>query len=84
MHPGGPAEAHQPTWLPWPGESVSIQVTRPEGIGGGTLTLDGGKEEVRPGLRATEVSLDLSFRTSRGGQHALDAARRASSCSGWR
>jgi hypothetical protein len=26
---------------------------------------------VRPGLRATEVGLDLLFRTSRGGQHAL-------------
>ena len=71
VHPGGPAEAHQPTWLPWPGESVSIQVSRPEGIGGGTLTLDGGRQEVRPGLHATEVGLDLSFRTSRGGQHAL-------------
>ncbi len=71
VHPTGPADSHQPTWLPWPGESVSIQITRPEGIGGGTLTLDSGKEEVRPGLRATEVSLELVFRTSRGGQHAL-------------
>ncbi len=71
VHPGGPAESHQPIWLPWPGESVSVQVTRPEGIGGGTLTLDSAREEVRPGLRATEVSLDLAFRTSRGGQHAL-------------
>jgi hypothetical protein len=71
VHPGGPAESHQPTWLPWPGESISIQVSRPEGIGGGTLTLDSGREEVHPGLRATEVGLDLVFRTSRGGQHAL-------------
>ena len=71
VHPGSPADSHQPTWLPWPGESISVQVSRPEGIGGGTLTLDSGKEEVRPGLRATEVSLDLVFRTSRGGQHAL-------------
>ncbi len=71
VHPGGPAESHQPIWLPWPGESVSVQVTRPEGIGGGTLTLDSAREEVRPGLRATEVGLDLLFRTSRGGQHAL-------------
>ncbi|HZX40943.1 MAG TPA: hypothetical protein VFE93_03835, partial [Myxococcaceae bacterium] len=71
VHPDGPADAHQPTWLPWPGESVSVQVTRPEGIGGATLTLDSGREEIRPGLRATEASLDLLFRTSRGGQHAL-------------
>ncbi|HTS82342.1 MAG TPA: hypothetical protein VMH40_17185 [Myxococcaceae bacterium] len=71
VHPRGPADSHLPTWLPWPGESISIQVSRPEGVGGGTLTLDGGKEEVRPGLRATEVGLDLSFRTSRGGQHAV-------------
>ena len=71
VHPGAPDEAHQPTWLPWPGESVTVKSSRPEGIGGATLTLDGGREEVRPGIRATEVSLDLVFRTSRGGQHAL-------------
>ena len=71
VHPGAPDGAHQPTWLPWPGESVTVTSTRPEGIGGSTLTLDGGREEVRPGIRATEVSLDLAFRTSRGGQHAL-------------
>ena len=71
VHPTGPGDSHLPLWAPWPGESVTIQVSRPEGIGGGTLTLDSGREEVRPGLRATEVSLDLTFRTSRGGQHAL-------------
>lgn len=80
VHPGSPDGAHQPTWLPWPGESVSVKSSRPEGIGGATLTLDGGREEVRPGIRATEVSLDLVFRTSRGGQHTLGlppgAARR--------
>ena len=71
VHPGAPDGAHQPTWLPWPGESVTVKSSRPEGIGGATLTLDGGREDVRPGLRATEVSLDLVFRTSRGAQHAL-------------
>src|SRR5262249_61085282 len=58
-------------WLPWPGESVTVKSIRPEGIGGGTLTLDSGLENVQPGIRATEVGLDLVFRTSRGGQHAL-------------
>jgi hypothetical protein len=71
VHPGAPDDAHQPTWLPWPEESVTVKSSRPEGIGGATLTLDSGREEVRPGIRATEVSLDLVFRTSRGGQHAL-------------
>jgi hypothetical protein len=71
IHPGGPGDSHQPTWLPWPGESVTVKSTRPEGIGGGTLTLDAGLENVQPGIRATEVGLDLVFRTSRGGQHAL-------------
>ncbi len=71
VHPGGPGDAHQPTWLPWPGESVTVKSSRPEGIGGATLTLDRGTEDVRPGIRASEVGLDLVFRTSRGGQHAL-------------
>jgi hypothetical protein len=71
VHPGTPDGAHQPIWLPWPGESVSVKTSRPEGIGGATLTLDAAREEVWPGIRATEVALDLVFRTSRGGQHAL-------------
>jgi hypothetical protein len=71
VHPGGPGGAHLPEWRPWPGESIRIQLGRPEGLGGQTLTLDQATLEVRPGLRSTEASLSIVFRTSRGGQHAI-------------
>jgi hypothetical protein len=60
-----------PTWRPWPGESLRIQVTRPEGIGGSTLTLDQSVMTVRPGLRTTEITLQATLRTTRGDQHAF-------------
>jgi hypothetical protein len=58
-------------WRPWPGEQVVVQVTRPEGVEGATLTFDGSQLAVSPGLRATDASLELRLRSSQGGQHAI-------------
>ncbi len=60
-----------PSWRPWPGESVTIDVARPDGVPGQTLTLDSTHLVVRPGLRATDATLDVSLRSSRGAQHAM-------------
>ena len=59
-------------WQPWPGETVRVAVTRPGGIPGPTLTLDRSVLTVSPGLRATDVTLDLEARSSRGGQHTFE------------
>ena len=69
VHPS--VAAALPSWQPWPGESVRIQVTRPEGIGGATLTLDQATMVVRPGVRSTETTLQATLRTTRGDQHAF-------------
>ena len=58
-------------WRPWPGERVSVHATRPEGVEGATLTFDGSRLEVKPGLRATDASLELRLRSSLGGQHVI-------------
>ena len=58
-------------WRPWPGESVDLEVVRPEGVPGQTLTIDESELEVSPGLRSTDVSLALALRSSRGVQHAV-------------
>jgi len=60
-----------PSWQPWPGETLRIQITRPEGIGGATLTLDQATMTVRPGIRSTETTLTTMLRTTRGDQHAF-------------
>ncbi|MFM8330874.1 MAG: hypothetical protein ACKN9T_04230, partial [Candidatus Methylumidiphilus sp.] len=60
-----------PEWRPWPGESVSLQLTRPKGAAGATLTLDSSRLRLSPGLRAGDARLDLTLRSSQGGQHTL-------------
>lgn len=60
-----------PTWRPWPGETVTLTVTRPEGIGGQTLTIDRSHLQVVPGRRATEAQLSLTVRSSQGSQHTI-------------
>lgn len=60
-----------PSWRPWPGETVTLTVTRPEGVGGQTLTIDRSQLRVAPGKRATEANLSLTLRSSQGTQHAI-------------
>ncbi len=63
-----------PEWRPWPNEQVTFSVSRPEGAQGQTVTIDASTVDVRPGARATDVTLRLSMRSSRGGQHAVKLA----------
>ncbi|MBF0136803.1 MAG: hypothetical protein HQL65_11230 [Magnetococcales bacterium] len=65
------AGRRQPEWRPWPGEQVVIQVQRPEGVTGPTLTLEKCDLSATPGMQATDVVLTLHLRSSRGGQHAI-------------
>ncbi|MEJ2591902.1 MAG: hypothetical protein P8178_10955, partial [Candidatus Thiodiazotropha sp.] len=60
-----------PTWQPWPGESVSLTVTRPEAVEGSSVTLDQSSLTIRPGTRVTAYTLDFRIRASRGGQHRI-------------
>lgn len=72
IHNSDPASGYWlPEWRPWPGESVALQITRPEGLPGQTLTIDSSFLEVTPGRRATDARLHLEIRSSRGGQHTL-------------
>jgi len=65
------AKAKLPEWRPWPGETATLAVMRPEGIAGSTLTIDASTYALRPGLRATDATLTLALRSSRGAQHAI-------------
>lgn len=72
VHPGAQRSAAMPEWRPWPGETVAIAIQRPDGVSGQTLTIDRSSLEVRPGLRSTDATLELSLRSSRGGQHSIE------------
>ena len=60
-----------PTFAPWPGESVTVHVTRPGGVPGSQLTIDQSTLTVAPGQRAVDSTLALDIRASQGGQHVL-------------
>lgn len=60
-----------PEWRPWPGESVTLTVTRPPAVAGRTLTIDDSRLLIRPGTRAAESTLQLRLRSSLGGQHTI-------------
>jgi hypothetical protein len=60
-----------PHFRPWPGESLSLEIERPSGVVGQTLTVDQTELHVTPGLRATRVELRLDLRSSHGGQHTI-------------
>ncbi len=66
-----PESARIPEWRPWPGEELAVDLVRPEGVGGQTLTIDRSETDVTPGLRATDVKLLLRIRSSRGGEHTI-------------
>ena len=60
-----------PEWRPWPGEKVSLTITRPEAVKGATLTIDRTGLQIKPGKRSVETELKLSIRSSKGTQHTL-------------
>ncbi|MGZ4955810.1 MAG: hypothetical protein ACXV8Q_11910, partial [Methylobacter sp.] len=60
-----------PEWHPWPGEKISLQITRPEAVEGQTLTIDNSRLSIKPGQRSQEAELNISLRSSQGSQHTL-------------
>jgi hypothetical protein len=61
----------QPEWHPWPGEQVTLQVTRPAGVQGNTRTIDQSQLVLTPGESLTRAQLKFNLRSSLGGQHTL-------------
>ena len=60
-----------PEWRPWPGESVTLNVRRPEGAPGDTVTVDQSHLRLNPGRRRSEASLELTLRASRGAERIV-------------
>ncbi len=71
VHHQSPVGHWLPEWRPWPGESVTLRLTRPVGVPGETLTLDASDLVLDPGERATDATLTLRLRASQGGRHDL-------------
>ncbi len=61
-----------PEWRPLPGERLELLVTRPQGVKGQVLTVDGGTLTAECGERSTSYSLEARLRSSQGGYFNLD------------
>jgi len=66
-----------PTWHPWPGEKVTLNISRPPAIKGNTLTLEKSHLVLRPGQRTTQAQLFLEMKSSQGGQQTLQLPENA-------
>ncbi len=71
VHQQDDTGARLPEWRPWPGERVTVDVSRPEALRGQTMTIDQSSLSVSPGTRATDVVFTANLRSSRGGLHAF-------------
>jgi hypothetical protein len=67
----------RPQWKPWPGEKLSIRISRPEALEGQTITLRQVRLVQTPGRRHSQNELALTIRTSHGGQHTIELPHRA-------
>lgn len=60
-----------PIWQPWPGEKISLVITRPEATKGSYITVDFANLTHTPGERSSTNELLLSIRANQGGQYSF-------------
>jgi hypothetical protein len=61
----------QPSFHPWPGETLVLQFQRPDGVAGQSTTIDKADLDVTPGARLQTAVLALDIRSSQGGVQRL-------------
>jgi hypothetical protein len=62
----------QAKYHPWPGESLTISVSRPDAAEGQSLTVDSARLDVTPGIRLTTSTLSVSVRSSVSAPFAIE------------
>ncbi len=67
----------QPEWQPWPGENLTIHISRPKGVKGRTLTIDSSTLTLTPGEQMSAANLKFNLRSSLGGQHLIQLPENA-------
>jgi len=60
-----------PVWQPWPGETLTIDVTRPQATKGNHVTVDSASLNYKAGNNNSVSELNLSIRSNQGGQYTF-------------
>jgi hypothetical protein len=61
-----------PQWRPWPGESLTIKLSKPEAVPGADLVVDSGQMFIEVGTENRRVNLTLKLRASMGRNHTFE------------
>lgn len=61
-----------PVWTPWPGEKVTLAVSRPEAVQGATTTVHRARQNTRLGDRQHSTELTLQVQASLGEDFRID------------
>ncbi len=59
-------------WNPFPGEEITVNILKPEGVKGETLTVKKSNLIIEPGLRSSDGHLELKINSSLGGKYHLE------------
>ncbi len=57
-----------PHYKPWPGESITISVTKPKAVAGSTQTIQSVKINHEPGIRSSKTNVTIGLLSSQGGK----------------
>jgi hypothetical protein len=60
-----------PIWQPWPGETLSFDISRPQATKGNFITIDNAQLDYEPSNRNSQSKLELLIRSNQGGQYGF-------------
>lgn len=69
---GEPSDYVTYNYYPYPGESLTLEISRPNAVKGQMLAIDRAKAELNQGERAVNFQLDFNYRATRGGEHSIE------------
>lgn len=61
----------QPRWRPYPGESLTLNITRPQAVKGQTKTIHWVRQTWNPGRRESATSLEMNISNSKGTEQRI-------------
>ncbi len=61
-----------PTYLPLPGETLTVSITRPESVPGNTLLVNDVSLDVAPGQRGSELTLKFKYQSTLANDHSIN------------
>ncbi|PID45831.1 MAG: hypothetical protein CSB47_06915 [Proteobacteria bacterium] len=66
-----------PVWYPWPGESLTLDISKPKAVTGQTVTVLNSQLHIDTGKRANNVTLSMTILSSRGVLHDVQIPQHA-------